>query len=681
MKKIVIVIIFLFILIPVAQADPISDFIRDILGFGITGKVVSQNPIILHRTVKDCGTNEVVVAEHEIDLRIFRNGNYRNYRCASRYTEQCINDGTFDTYYIESCEYETVYVNPSEDDTCTPVTCSSLGKQCGSWDDGCDGTVNCGVCSSGFSCSQGNCVRNAVQNREPVITSNSITSATENVVYRYDVNARDDDGDVLVYSLTTKPLGMVINDHTGLITWTPSNNQADQEFGVGVLVRDTSYNTVSQEFRVYVNPSEDDTVLNSGNEVINGQCGNIRNSCTSGNFVDVQDTDTDYLWRCDGINEGTSTNCHEMKLIVGLPVLTIASPSVSTYQTDESSLIVRGTATAGNSGRVSVRIFYNNIEQDNRVSGIYSSSLTFSKTINLIQGIKELKIIAKNNDDNQETTEIISIEYDSELQNRCTQTNAGERKRELNILLECVCDNSVCNWREVEDNIETSYSASTSEEIVALQPAEEIREPSSRSPGEKCYDWEVGVEDCAENQKQILVCDYFEDYNNYYWDLKERCGTDFCGSNNGDVSCVSEEEKIKESSGSELAGVRDSLLGIPVNVHKPTRFNARTFWSNFPGWWNSFEFGTDGTVPQQQVTNSYSENAEIARDRSNLRNSGYEREEEFLREQEELDNIINSGMIYYSCSNPNNNNYPCNYEGLGTPGVCSDGRCILQRHV
>ncbi|MDP2907382.1 MAG: hypothetical protein Q8O03_05570 [Nanoarchaeota archaeon] len=41
---------------------------------------------------------------------------------------------------------------------CTPATCSSLDKQCGSWSDGCGGTLNCGSCPSGYGCaSDGKC--------------------------------------------------------------------------------------------------------------------------------------------------------------------------------------------------------------------------------------------------------------------------------------------------------------------------------------------------------------------------------------------------------------------------------------------------------------------------------------------------------------------------------------------
>ncbi len=42
---------------------------------------------------------------------------------------------------------------------CAPATCSSLGKQCGSWINNCGITLNCGSCSSGQTCSSaGQCL-------------------------------------------------------------------------------------------------------------------------------------------------------------------------------------------------------------------------------------------------------------------------------------------------------------------------------------------------------------------------------------------------------------------------------------------------------------------------------------------------------------------------------------------
>lgn len=42
---------------------------------------------------------------------------------------------------------------------CTPSTCTGIGKECGSWDNGCGTTLNCGTCSSG-TCELGICTTN-----------------------------------------------------------------------------------------------------------------------------------------------------------------------------------------------------------------------------------------------------------------------------------------------------------------------------------------------------------------------------------------------------------------------------------------------------------------------------------------------------------------------------------------
>jgi len=42
--------------------------------------------------------------------------------------------------------------------SCIPYTCVSLGYECGTWDDGCGGTLNCGTCASGYTCTSGICV-------------------------------------------------------------------------------------------------------------------------------------------------------------------------------------------------------------------------------------------------------------------------------------------------------------------------------------------------------------------------------------------------------------------------------------------------------------------------------------------------------------------------------------------
>lgn len=61
-------------------------------------------------------------------------------------------------------------------------------------------------------------------NNPPVITSDSITIATEDVLYEYQVTATDADvNDVLTYSLTDPPSWLSIDSSTGLISGTPTD--------------------------------------------------------------------------------------------------------------------------------------------------------------------------------------------------------------------------------------------------------------------------------------------------------------------------------------------------------------------------------------------------------------------------------------------------------------------------
>jgi hypothetical protein len=94
-------------------------------------------------------------------------------------------------------------------------------------------------------------------NSSPVIESTPITTAKEGTAYTYDVEATDPNEDTLTYSLTTSPTGMTINSTTGVITWTPTEDQVGEN-EVVVEVSDGSKST-TQSFTVTV----DETLLTS----------------------------------------------------------------------------------------------------------------------------------------------------------------------------------------------------------------------------------------------------------------------------------------------------------------------------------------------------------------------------------------------------------------------------------
>jgi hypothetical protein len=49
------------------------------------------------------------------------------------------------------------FIACSGSEDCTPKTCTDLGKQCGTWDDGCGGSITCDSCPQNESCNEGQC--------------------------------------------------------------------------------------------------------------------------------------------------------------------------------------------------------------------------------------------------------------------------------------------------------------------------------------------------------------------------------------------------------------------------------------------------------------------------------------------------------------------------------------------
>ncbi len=88
-------------------------------------------------------------------------------------------------------------------------------------------------------------------NQPPSITSTPPTSGSQGVLYTYDVDATDPDGDTLTYSLDVRPIGMFIDPASGLIQWTPL---AGQDGAIAVTVRATDPDGLfdTQSFEVVI---------------------------------------------------------------------------------------------------------------------------------------------------------------------------------------------------------------------------------------------------------------------------------------------------------------------------------------------------------------------------------------------------------------------------------------------
>src|SRR5262249_40414073 len=86
-------------------------------------------------------------------------------------------------------------------------------------------------------------------NLPPAFVSTPLTRGTAGQTYAYAASAADPEGDALTFALTTGPAGMTIDPNTGLIRWTPAENQTGPN-EVAVRVSDGQGGTATQTYTV-----------------------------------------------------------------------------------------------------------------------------------------------------------------------------------------------------------------------------------------------------------------------------------------------------------------------------------------------------------------------------------------------------------------------------------------------
>ena len=97
-----------------------------------------------------------------------------------------------------------------------------------------------------------------VENHPPNILSEPLNMAYVGEKYTYQVDALDIEEDVLIYSLTIKPQGMIIDSSNGAISWTPLLSQLGEN-NVEVKVSDNNlFETQSFVITVYKNDGEEE---------------------------------------------------------------------------------------------------------------------------------------------------------------------------------------------------------------------------------------------------------------------------------------------------------------------------------------------------------------------------------------------------------------------------------------
>ncbi|MBK1989788.1 DUF4114 domain-containing protein [Sphaerospermopsis aphanizomenoides BCCUSP55] len=122
-------------------------------------------------------------------------------------------------------------------------------------------------------------------NRPPVFVSTPVIYGNINTEYRYEALATDADNDNLTYAVINAPEGLVINENTGVVTWTPATLG---EVEITLQVSDSKGGIATQRYKILVQEEETDNYA----PVIISQA--IVKASTSQNYVyDVNAIDPD----------------------------------------------------------------------------------------------------------------------------------------------------------------------------------------------------------------------------------------------------------------------------------------------------------------------------------------------------------------------------------------------------
>jgi len=277
-------------------------------------------------------------------------------------------------------------------------------------------------------------------NKEPIIFSEPILTATEDNLYSYEVKAIDPEGNVLNYFLSIYPEGMSINGENGLISWSPTNNQVGTH-QVVVEISDGK-KSVIQRFEIEV------FNVNNPPKILSYSPVNLNVNINEGDSIkfEIQAEDIDlntilnYRWFLNGLLVSNSSvtpvvsssfvnnwtyfagvgNCNKktLKAIISdgtlsdsvqwkITVNDVTPPNKPTLDavtspTNISSQILSGTKESNSS------IWINGIEA---VS--INSNTTWSFTFNLSEGKNDISITSRDTAGNESRAVIVDILLDN----------------------------------------------------------------------------------------------------------------------------------------------------------------------------------------------------------------------------------------------------------------------------
>jgi len=100
-------------------------------------------------------------------------------------------------------------------------------------------------------------------NYPPVFKSDPLNAVIAGQAYTYNSKATDQDSDTLVYTITSAPEGMTINQTTGLINWLPT---VAGQYNVVIQVSDQKNGYDVQAFQITVEPATVNSIIITPND-------------------------------------------------------------------------------------------------------------------------------------------------------------------------------------------------------------------------------------------------------------------------------------------------------------------------------------------------------------------------------------------------------------------------------
>ncbi len=112
---------------------------------GCSGGSCYSNSYTDEQLIQSCGSNycDAWGSNYCKDNNVYHSRTCYNRGCSGG---SCYSNSYTDEQLVQSCSSGQTCSNGRC--VCVPATCSSLGKSCGNWPDGCGGTLNCGTCAS-----------------------------------------------------------------------------------------------------------------------------------------------------------------------------------------------------------------------------------------------------------------------------------------------------------------------------------------------------------------------------------------------------------------------------------------------------------------------------------------------------------------------------------------------------